>query len=86
MASLSSHHQEGTPLPGRCSVSIWCEGCLVGFCNAPAWGGQTKEYLESFKSVNSKYPNPRYAPGLACLAHGGPNPPQEESDATANHG
>jgi len=72
MASLSSHHKELTNGVGKCSVPMWQGGCPAGFCDAPAYGKQTKKYLDSFKYMNPKYDYPVYCSGLACPNHGGP--------------
>lgn len=76
MACMSDHHKESWPMrPGCCSVPMWMNGMPAGFCDEPAWGAQTKEYLESFRYIDPQFKKPSYAPGLACPHHGGPKEP-----------
>ena len=64
MAQTSNHHHELTNGVGKCSVPMWQGGCPAGFCDAPAFGKQTK--------YGREYVYDGYVPGLACHAHGGP--------------
>ncbi len=59
MARLSKHHTELTDGVGRCSVPMWILGVPAGFCDEPAYGEQTAEYLEGM------WGRPVYAEGLA---------------------
>jgi len=60
---------------GLCSVPMFFGyGGPAGHCNSPAFGPQTKEYLERFRYMNPAYHSPAYAPGLACYCHGGLGP------------
>lgn len=52
---------------GLCSVRVFRGGLPGGFCNEPAYGEQTEEGKLKCKDV---------AVGLACPAHGGPQPPR----------
>ena len=78
MASMLKHHHELTNGVGKCSVPMWMNGCPAGFCDKEAYGRQTQAYRDRFKMfghVDPRYrPQPAYAPGLACLTHGGPPP------------
>ena len=69
MASISEHHRTVDPATGcgKCSKPMWDGfGMPAGFCDAPAYGNQTKEGRERFN---------RYVPALACYGHGGPEAP-----------
>lgn len=73
MARLNNHHQLTAPFgEGKCSVPMWMHGLPAGFCDEPAYGPQTKEYLQQFKYTTTEYHRPAYAPALACIHHGGP--------------
>lgn len=73
MATLSEHHKTTTTLGnGRCSVPMWMNGLPAGFCDEPAYGPQTKQYLDGFKYRDPRYNRPAFASALACHCHGGP--------------
>lgn len=74
MGTLSEHHRKLTNGVGKCSVPTWQMGCPSGFCDAPAYGPQTRSYLDSFRGMDPRYHRPAFAPGLACQVHGGPAP------------
>lgn len=75
--TLPHHHELNASGCGKCSVPMWSGGVPAGFCDAEAYGRQTKQYLASFPEWNRAYSSPAYAPGLACPAHGGPSKPEK---------
>lgn len=76
MARTSKHHHELTNGVGKCSVPMWMGGCPSGFCDEPAYGRPvpSKMYRNGWTGemmrMDSRYNG--YVPGLACVAHGGP--------------
>lgn len=76
MASTSKHHHELTNGVGKCSVPMWMGGCPAGFCDEPAYGPPvpSKQFRDAWtgewKRFDGRYNG--YVPGLACVAHGGP--------------
>lgn len=78
MARTLKHHHELTNGVGKCSVPMWSMGYPAGFCDLPAYGkrpdGQQFRVAWSgeLKRFDGKYNG--YVPGLACVAHGGPEP------------
>lgn len=86
MARLEKHHQELTNGVGKCSVPMWQCGIPSGFCDEPAYGKQTPRYLAGFKYLNPTFHAPAFASGLACPAHGGPEPDRISKLATLNPG
>ncbi|ABR91896.1 Hypothetical protein mma_2223 [Janthinobacterium sp. Marseille] len=77
MAYLSSCHKELNELgDGCCSVPMFSGGCPAGFCDRPAYGFRpemkTHRRWDGFEwRDDGKYTG--YVPGLACVAHGGPD-------------
>jgi hypothetical protein len=58
---------------------MWMMGCPAGFCDKPAYGKRPEPeyyYRDGWtgerKRSDCKYDG--YVPGLACVAHGGPEP------------
>lgn len=78
MATTLRHHHELTNGVGKCSVPMWCMGCPADFCDAPAYGKRPpgKEWRNAYTGellrFDGRYNG--YVPGLACPAHGGPEP------------
>lgn len=78
MASTQKHHHEMTNGVGKCSVPMWQCGAPAGFCDRPAYGKRPpgQQYRVAFsgemRRLDGRYNG--YIPGLACHAHGGPEP------------
>lgn len=78
MSSSLRHHHELTNGVGKCSVPMWQCGCPAGFCDEPAYGkpvpGQQyrNAHTGEMQRIDGRYNG--YVPGLACVAHGGPDP------------
>lgn len=83
MASTQKHHHELTNGVGKCSVPMWQMGCPAGFCDAPAYG-ERPPCNRIWSHVHGRYIRTDfkydgYVPGLACVAHGGPEAPPKPS-------
>jgi hypothetical protein len=78
MSRASKDHYELTNGIGKCSVPMFFMGGPAGFCDCPAYGERphSKMYwnagLGRYSRWDGKYDG--YVPGLACVAHGGPDP------------
>lgn len=78
MASTLKHHHELTNGAGKCSVPMWMNGCPADFCDKPAYGPPVpgREFRNAWtgemQRIDGRYNG--YVPGLACVAHGGPEP------------
>lgn len=73
MMRCSSFHLELTDGVGKCSRPQWYGWGGECFCDAPAYGRQTRSFLARF-SCQPGIPHtfPPYLSGLACPDHGGP--------------
>lgn len=84
MSRTSPHHHELTNGCGKCSVPMWCGGLPAGFCDKPAYGERPEgqKYRDAWtgelRRFDGKYNG--YVPGLACPAHGGPEPRWHQGD------
>lgn len=84
MSKMSIQHEKLIGGVGKCSVPMWQCGCPAGFCDKPAYGKRPdgKTYRDAYtgevRRFDGRYNG--YVPGLACPAHGGPEPQYHQGD------
>lgn len=78
MSMTSKEHHELTNGIGKCSVPMWMGGAPCGFCDKPAYGVRPPSQLGrdayTGRTFRLDFRYDGYVPGLACVAHGGPEP------------
>ena len=85
MSTTQKHHHELTDGVGKCSVPMWMGGLPAGFCDKPAYGKRVEPsyYFRDGWTGRRHRSDGRYdgyVPGLACVAHGGPEMPKHFGD------
>ncbi len=68
---------------GRCSVPMWLGGCPAGTCGKRSFGERPHSRLwmnyAAGRTMREDLRYDGYVPGLACVAHGGPDGPNVQS-------
>lgn len=67
---------------GRCSVPMWMNGAPAGTCGQKSYGNRPHSPMwwnaAAGEMMRADLRYAGYVPGLACPAHGGPEPPNAE--------